>query len=195
MQFEVQTKQAGVNQRVGGALGPHEGIVTISSTTGQSQIIVKDGVAYIESNGPELQVALGVSASVASTLSGKWVAVHAGEAPYNQLTAATSLTSTLAEFTPGGPQLRDTAQSVSGHSVILLLGSGTGSSPVQTYSVQMAVTAQAVPLPVVGVVTIRGNGKTATQQADFEGWGRPVRIDAPATSIAFSTVGARSGGG
>ena len=192
VQFQVQTREAGINQHVGGVVGPHEGMVTISSSTGQSQIIVKGGVAYIESDGPGLQVALGVSGSAASTLSGKWVAVHTGETPYDQLTAAASLTSTLAEFTPGGATARDTTQTISGHSVVLILGSGTGSSPVQAYTVQMAVTAQSVPLPIAGVVTIKGNGKTATQQADFERWGRRIHVNAPTTSITFSTVGGGS---
>jgi hypothetical protein len=162
--------------------------VTISSSSGQSEIIVKDGTAYIQAGAPQLQGALGATSSQAATLAGKWVAVRSTQAPYAQLQKAASLSSTLAEFTPGG-NLRSSAQRVSGHNVVAILGTGTGSAPVQTYMVQLAVTEQASPLPIVGVVTIEGDGKTAHQQAVFSAWGKPVAINAPASAIAFQGTG------
>jgi hypothetical protein len=188
VQYQVTTTGAGTDQHVNGAWGPNGASVTISSSSGQSQIIVKNGTAYIRAGASELQLSLGVTAPQASPLAGKWVAVRSTQAPYAQLEKATALSPTLAEFTPGG-QLRTSAQRVAGHSVVAILGTGTGSAPVQTYTVQLAVTEQSSPLPIAGVVTIAGDGRSAHQQAVFSAWGKAVTIETPVNAVAFAGTG------
>jgi hypothetical protein len=187
LSFTVKTQATGFQQSVQGDAGPAGGDVTVTSPAGVLRIIVVGGMGYVESDVGGLEAALGLSSTAAGAGADKWIAIPPASPHYADLTRATSLDSTLGEFTPGGTlELTDT--NIAGRSVGLIEGIGTATVKVQSYQVQMAVSTQKPILPIGGGVTVKANGNTSMQAAVFSLWGRTLNLSAPAGAIPLASI-------
>jgi len=187
LRYTITTQSGSAKQSVAGDANADGGAVVVTNSTGVLRVVVIGDTGYIQSDAAALQGALGVSSAVATANAGKWISVTSADSQFGDLATATSFSSTLAEFTPGG-NLHMTEQTVAKHRVGLIDGIGKSSVAVQSYNIQMAVTTKAPVLPVAGAVTVQGNGKTATQIAVFAVWGKPLTLTAPANATPLSTL-------
>ena len=188
VRYTITTQSGSAKQSVAGDANANGGAVVVTNSTGMIRLVVIGTMAYIQSDAPALQGALGLSSTVANANANKWISVTSADSQFSELAAATTLPSILTEFTPGGSNLRLTERTVAGHRVGLINGVGKSSVAVQSYAIQMAVTTQRPVLPVAGAVTVQGNGKTATQIAVFAEWGKPLTLTAPSNATPLSTI-------
>ncbi len=187
MSYDITLKASATQQTAVGDAGPKSGDVVVTDPGEVLRIVVTGGVGYIQSNAAGLQGALGVSSAAATASANRWISVTPADSHYDQLVAATSFSSILAQFTPGGGRLRLTETTVAGHRVGLI--DGTGKTPDgKSYDVQLVVTTRAPVLPVGGAVNVQVNGKPATQVALFSRWGRHIRVTPPVSAIPLSAV-------
>ena len=187
MRYDITFKGSGTQQSAVGDARVNGGDVVVQNADGVVRIIVTRGVGYINAGSAGLQGALGLSPAVASANANRWISVTAAEPQYKQLVAATSFSSIMAEFTPGGSHLHLTQKTVSGHRVGLIDGIGT--TPAKsTYDIQMAVTALAPVLPVGAAVDVQVNGQAATQGVLFSLWGKRIPIPPPTKAIPLSST-------
>jgi hypothetical protein len=188
VRYTITTQSGSAKQIVTGDANTTGGAVVVTNSTGTLRVVVIGDTGYIQSDAPALQGALGVSSAVADANANKWISVTSADSQFSELATATSFTSTLAEFTPGGNALHLTEKTVAGRRVGLINGVGKSSVAVQSYAIQLAVTTKRPVLPVAGAVTVQGNGKTATQIAVFAVWGKPLTLTAPANPIPLSAI-------
>jgi hypothetical protein len=189
MRFTITTQSNGATQSVAGDTSTKGGAVVVTSASGVVHILVDGSNGYIESNSSAaLGSALGLSASLASANVNKWISVTPADAPFDALQTATSFSSTLAEFTPGGSHLRLTHRTVAKHGVQDIDGTGTAVQAVGSYDIQIVLTQTKPVLPIGGGVTVKGNGKTVTQIALFAKWGGPLPLAPPSNATPFSQI-------
>ncbi len=192
MSYNVATQTSGAIQTVIGAASTQGGEVIVTSSSGMVRILVTGSTGYIESNSAaDLASALGMPSALAAANTNKWISLTSTDSQFSALATATSFSSTLAEFSPGGSNLRLTEKTVAKRGVDVIDGTGTAPGTVRSYDVQLAVTKKTPVLPVGGATTLQGNGKTLTQTAVFSQWGKPLPLKAPvgATPLGSITAG------
>jgi hypothetical protein len=191
MSYTTTTQQSGATQTVVGLANAHGGELVLTSGTGVVKILVIGNDAWIESNsGAYLASALSLSAAVGSANADKWISLTSSDPQFSALATATSFSSTLAEFTPGGSTLGLSHKTVSKRRLDVIDGTGTAPGAAKPYDVQLAVTSAAPVLPVGGATTLQGNGKTLTQIAVFSHWGQTVSLKPPTGATPLPTISA-----
>jgi hypothetical protein len=167
----------------------------VTSGSAVVKILVIGNDAWIESNsGAELAAALSLSSAVAGANADKWISLTSSDAPFSAMATATSFSSTLAEFTPGGSTLGLSHKTVAKRRLDVIEGTGTAPSTAHPYDVEMAVTTTAPVLPVGGDTTLQGTGKTLTQIAVFSHWGSTVALKPPTGATPLAAISAGPGG-
>jgi hypothetical protein len=191
MSYTITTQQSGATQTVIGLADARGGELVLTSGTGVVKILVIGNEAWIESNsGAYLASALSLSSAVAGTNADKWISLTSSDSQFSALATATSFSSTLAEFTPGGSTLALSHKTVSKRRLDVVEGTGTAPGAAKPYDIQLAVTSTAPVLPVGGATTLQGNGKTLTQIAVFSHWGQTVSLKAPTGATPLPTISA-----
>ena len=188
MGYTITTQSGTGKQSVAGNASAKGGDVLVTNPDGVLHLVVIGATAYVKSDAAVLQSVLSLPAAAASGNADKWISVTSKETQFGPLAAATSFSSTLAEFTPGGASLRLTGGTVAGHHVGLIDGTGPSAVSAQTYDIQLVVTTKAPVLPIGGGVTVQGNGKKATQVAVFALWGKPLTLQAPTGATPLSAI-------
>lgn len=189
MSYNVTTESSGSTQTVIGAASPRGGEVIVTSSSGMVRILVTGSTAYIDSNSAgDLVSALGLSSALATANTNKWISLTSADTHFAPLATATSFSSTLAEFSPGGSNLRLTEKTVAGRRVDVIDGTGTAPMTVRPYDVELAVTMKTPVLPVGGSATLQGTGTTLTQIAVFSQWGKPLALKAPAGATPLGAI-------
>jgi len=186
MHFSIQTK-GGVQQDAIGEISSQGGEAVMTSSNGVTRILVMGKTGYIESDAMDLQAGMGLSVTAAAANANKWITLTSAAAAFPQLANSVSFTSTLDEFTPGG-KLSLAVSTIAGHTVGLIEGTGTATQAVTSYEVEMAVTTTSPVLPLAGGVRISANGKTVTQAAIFDQWGKRVTVKPPTGAVPLADI-------
>jgi hypothetical protein len=188
----VSKTTGGANQTTTGDAGPGTGTqdITVDSAYGPEQfsLVLIQGTVYFKGNAAAAQDQLGVPASAAPGLSGKWVSVVSGDGPYTVLQPgittgdqATEMplvaTSTAQVTTPGGVHATRIKGTVPAHQGI---PAGTAYMDVDP----------STHLPVDYVSTVSAGTVTITGTTTFSAWGSAPSPAQPGGAVAWSTLGA-----
>ncbi len=172
-----------------GDAGRNDGtqVITLSSTYGTEQFTLRltgDGSVYFQGNTPALEDQIGVVASAAPALVGKWVLVTVGDGPYQQLEAGITVASHLQgdELTPSSlasvATASGTAERISGS----VEQNGT---VIQGASAHFDV-ATTSKLPQTYVESDPSLGLSTTDS--FSKWGSAPTVSAPSGAVAWSSL-------
>lgn len=165
-------------------------VITITSSSGTEQFTLRlvGGTVYFQGNTPAIEDQLGVPASSASSVQGKWVAVSSGDGPYSVLQPGITVADQTVSIALV-PTSTTQVTAADGTKVIRILGTATSQQGRAGGTAHMDIAADS-HLPIAQVSTVTVNGVTLTSQATFSGWGKPVAPVAPTGAVAWSTLGA-----
>ncbi len=190
--YVVTSTGGGVTESTTGDAGQNVGSQVIEETTPYGHedfdlLLTADQTVYFEGNTPALEDQLGVSASAAPALDGKWISVRVGDGPYRQLQVAITVDSQL-QFDPLVPT---STQDVTGSGGVHLTRiSGTvpaGQVAPDGGTAHFDVT-PATDLPAAYVLSTSVGSIKETSTTTFSAWGKAPSITAPSSSVGWSTL-------
>lgn len=170
-------------------------LITLNSTYGNELFTLRlvSGTVYFNGNTPAVEDQLGVPAAGAPAVQDKWVAVSSNDGPYSVLqvgiTIADQATS-VAEPAGPGPAFVPTSitqvTAADGTRATRIIG--TLSQQGGTAHLDIAPDSH-LPIAEASTVALSG-GVTDTSTVTFSGWGMTASVTAPATFVAWPTLGA-----
>jgi hypothetical protein len=168
---------------VAGQLGGRQDI-TLNSSYGTEQftLLLVGTTVYFEGNTPALQDELGVAATGAAKLAGKWVSVGSADGPYATLQPGIT-TADQAQAMQLVPTSTTRLTTNDGTAATRILG--TTSRPPGTAHLDIA-TRSGIPLSYVARST--ANGTTTTTTTTYSEWGTSPSVSAPSGAVAWSSL-------
>jgi hypothetical protein len=186
---------------VGGATTIENGASSVSGSAAETvttnghltlDAVLVDHVAYIQTTTAVLEHALNLTSSVATTYSGKWISLQAGDADYQSVVNSLSPTQAIVQFVPQEPHLRVAgATSVGGKGVVAVSGSSAGQDESgDTAGLTLFVSTARPYLPVSATVTVKNAaGKSAETVASVYGkWNERVDPIVPKGATPISSL-------
>lgn len=192
--YVATSNGGGSTQTITGDAGQQDGTQQIAETTNYGSetftlLLTSDQTVYFQGNSAALQDQLGVPASAASGLQGKWVSVALGDGPYDQLQLGITVGSQLQEDT-FVPTAVTTVTGSGGSSLDRISGTlPAGQSAPSGGSAHLDVSAT-THLPAAYAQSASASGVTDTATTTFSAWGTASSVNAPAGSVAWSSLGA-----
>jgi len=163
------------------------------STTAAGRLAVSlvDGVAFLQAGAATLESFLGLSTTVATRMSGKWVSVTKGEKGYTRIVQSLA---PHAEFDAYIPQIGlSVGKQTTLHRIAVLPVSGTAPAKDSTTGLPavatLFVSLRAPYLPVGGVVS--GNdihGRRQSEEVVFTKWGEQPHLSAPPGAVSLASL-------
>jgi hypothetical protein len=130
---------------------------------------------------------LGVSASVAAANLGRWIELTPKDAPFNQIIGSMSINSEVSAFIPNAKRpIKVGAERTLQGVKVIPLAQNTSTSKVGS-DLTLFISAS-TDLPVAGTIVAATKTSTEHKQGVFVEWNKPVTVQAPATSVAFSSL-------
>jgi hypothetical protein len=171
---------------VAGQLGGRQ-VITFDSSYGAEHftLLLVGATVYFQGNAPAVEDQLGVAATNASKLAGKWVSVVSGNGPYAVLQPGITAADQAQEMplvptglapvtTTGAPATR-------------IIGTVPGQGGTSRAAHLDLITASAIPLSyVAGFIAVNGSAGTTT--TTYSQWGTAPSVSAPAGAVAWSSL-------
>lgn len=166
-------------------------LITLNSTFGNEQftlVLVSSGTVYFQGNTAAVEDQLGVPAASAPNMQGKWVSVATGDGPYSVIAPGITVADQVLELAlvPTSSAAVTTADGTRVTRITGTVASGQGGASGPGH-LDIATDTD-LPISEVSTVTVAGVATTST--ATFSGWGKATATTAPATAVAWSTLGA-----
>lgn len=193
--YVQRSTQSGVRDDIVGDAGPGGGqqLITEQGSTGLDvyRLRLVHGVVYFKGNVPAVVDQLGVARSRASAVSGKWVSIHKGAAPYASFAAGITTKSNLAQLPATFVPASSSATSSSSPPTTHILGTLKIKGTAAVNTARLVVTSSST-LPRTFAAKAGGGitGARLLLTWRFDRWGVPVHVTAPAGAVPYSSVGA-----
>jgi hypothetical protein len=189
----VVAVSGGAGQRVESVydVAGDRGRQTIAGTAGSGAISVVGGVAYQRADATYLQQSENFPAALATRYAGQWISFRPGQPGFEVVSAGDTLSSALAEVTPGGPLRTIGLGTADGQAVIEVTGSNPAGTGPGTEVLDVALAAP--HLPVKAVQRFSGAGGASVNTETFSDWGEGVAVSAPSRSVPITSVIAGGG--
>jgi len=147
-------------------------------------VVLLDQVAYIKGDATVLQKYMGLKATEARRVAGKWFKMLSTVPDYTAVSGGLTVSSVVNEFNMSGAITALADRKLDGSPVIALSGNSvasalTGPSLPET----LYASTNGKPLPIE--VTQTQSGRTAT--ITFADWNTAVRVAAPSTTLVFAS--------
>jgi hypothetical protein len=164
-------------------------LITLNSTYGNEAFTLRlvGGTVYFQGNVPAVEDQLGVPSAGAAGVQGKWVSVTSSDGPYSVLQPGITVAEQANEL---AMVPRSTSQVTAADGSRATRISGTITSQQGDSGTGYLDVAPASHLPISQASTVSAGAVTTTTTVTFTGWGTAVPPAAPATSVAWSTLGA-----
>ncbi len=180
------------NQRIVGDAGSHGGtqLITLESNYGSEQftLVLAGGIVYFQGNTPALQDQLGVPATSAPGLQGRWISVKGTDGPYGVIAPGITVADQAKQLTLVPTS---TFQVTTGGGVKATRIGGTvppqSGAPAGKGHLDIAAGSR---LPISYVTTVSISGVTLSTVTSFSAWGTASAPAAPSGAVAWSTLGA-----
>jgi hypothetical protein len=189
--YVANTSGAGSQKTVGDA-GQADGTQTITVTSSfgaeQFSLVLVKGVVYFQGNTPAVEDQLGVPATKAPALNGKWVSVSSGDGPYVVLQPGITTADQAKEM----PLVASSTQQVTeadGTTATRIRGTVPAQANVPAGTGYLDV-APGSNLPITYVTTITAGTLTLSSTVTFSAWGTAPSPSAPSGAVAWPTLGA-----
>jgi hypothetical protein len=186
------TTGGGANQRIVGDAGQSGGsqVITFDSNFGAEQftLVLASGTVYFQGNTPALQDQLGVSATAAPGLQGKWISVSSGDGPYSVLAPGITVAEQARQLalTPTSATQVKTSDGTAATRITGAVPPQNG-APAGSGHLDVSTSSN---LPISYVSTVTGSGLTLSNTTTFSAWGTAPSITTPSGAVAWSTLGA-----
>jgi hypothetical protein len=187
--YVLTAQQGSQSQTISGDASATEGEQSVTQGTQHIEVIYVGGVAYVQGNAGGLSSAMGLSATVAATYAGKWIAVHSTDSLFKAIVQAVTLASTLAQLNPSGTLSITAPMTVAGRQAVGIRGGlpkGTQTGVTGSTTLYVAVNDPTVPLKFTGQAS--SGSQHVLDTGTFTNWGKALQLSAPAGAVAFSTL-------
>lgn len=164
---------------------------TSTSPAGRLAVSLVDGVAFLQAGAATLENFLGLSTTLATKESGKWVSVAKGEKGYAKIVQSLAPDAELDAYIPQIGVGTGKRRTLHGIAVLPVSGaapakdSSAGLPAVAT----LFVSVQAPNLPVGGAIS--GNdihGRRQSEEVVFTKWGEQLRLSAPPGAVSLASL-------
>jgi hypothetical protein len=164
---------------------------TLSSKEVQLNAALVDGVAFIRAGSATFTTLLGLSTTMATQESGKWVSVSKGEKGYVQIVQSLEPGAELDGYIPQSPL--DVGKQTTIHGVAVIPVSGTApagdSSAGLPVVATLFVSTRSPYLPVGGALGGKDvHGRTQKDEVVFTKWGETVHVSAPGGAVSLASL-------
>ena len=185
----------GTTQTTIGDAEPSSGRQVITIGSHKFTVLLIGTACYFQGDARELQDQLGLSAAVASAHAGQWISLASQDAPYPSVSVAVTAGSALASNISFRPEREVGTSRVDRSQAIGITGAMTNETvngAIQTAKGTAALyTSAARPhLPVRYTQHGTVNGQEGKFSMTFGAWGEMVRLQAPSSSIPYSSLAA-----
>jgi hypothetical protein len=188
VQFVDRTTVGSDVQTLDGAISAPTAGETLTGAGTPLVVELISSTVYVNGSASALESALQITAAQATPVANKWIAVATTDAPFQSLTGALTLSSTLTEFTPT-KQIHFGKQTKVGKlKVIPIIGRPSNLVKGASGSAALLVSAKAPHLPVGGTLVLAQGKQRLHEVAVFSNWGAKVSLTAPAGAVPFSSV-------
>jgi hypothetical protein len=177
------------SQSIVGDASQTEGQQSVTEGSQHIQVIYVGGVAYVRGDAGGLNLAMGLTPTVAAKYANKWIAVHSTDSIYTSIKAAVLLSGTVDELDPTGTLTLTAPTTVAGRQAVGVKGGlpGPSQSGVNgTATLYVAASHPTVPLKLTA--TAKQGTKRITELGVFSDWGKPLNLRPPAGAIAYSSL-------
>ena len=172
-------------QRISADMGSVTGTEDISYGSATAAIRVTRQAAYFSGSTGGLTAYLGLSAASAAKAGSRWVAIKAGTTEYQALAEENTISALPSSILPAVSQVSQVSTTTdNGQKVYILDWTTTPTGSATPISARLTLTATPQVLPVSETLITKGESKIVT----FTGWGQPLKVIAPAQSIAYAQV-------
>jgi hypothetical protein len=164
---------------------------TLSSKDVQLNAALVGGVAFIRAGSSTLSSLLGLSTTMASQESGKWVSVSKGEKGYVQIVQSLEPEAELDGYIPESPLGVGKQTTIHGVAVIPVSGTapaGDSSSGLPVVAT-LFVSTSSPYLPVGGALSGKDvHGRLQKDEVVFTKWGETVHVSAPGGAVSLASL-------
>jgi hypothetical protein len=164
---------------------------TSSGDGGRLAVSLVDGVAFVQAGTATLKNFFGLSMSLATKVSGKWLSVAKGEKDYSKIVQSLAPDSEFDAYIPQAGLSLGKQRVLHGIAVVPVSGSapaGDSSSGLPAVAT-LFISLRAPYLPVGGVVSGNDvNGRRQSEEVVFTRWGEHVHSTAPEGAVSLASL-------
>jgi hypothetical protein len=191
----TNTPNGNVQVTIVGDVGQTEGIQEITwqngGSDGHANVEVIGGAAYFRADSESmLQRYFGFGSKAASENVGRWIEVTAADgAAFQSVSGALTVKPVVAELATSGPYSSPSTTTVSGVTArqVSAYAPAASTGGVRT-AVTLTMTMAEQPLPIGESDRGDSGGTAFASTLTISGWGEPVRVVAPPTSVPYATA-------
>jgi hypothetical protein len=148
--FNLVGKAAGKTETIVGDASSVDGREIIAADGFKIEALVAGGEAFVQGNEGGLEDQMELPAAAAKTYAGKWISIAKSDAPFQSLTSAVTIASTLSQLKPTGTLTFTAATTKASHNVIGVHGGLPGGvTKGTTGSAVLYVSTSAPTVPIV----------------------------------------------
>ena len=181
------TSAPGRTIRITGDVGPNLGsqriTLRLGGHSGQANVLVVGGSAYIRGNAFTMQNFFPFTKAQATKYAGQWISIPSTSGAYSAVSADATFASFLADLLPG-THLSSVRAKVDGKAAVGIRGvvRQAGTKLVET----VYAPASGTPLPFAEKAVVTGSRGAGTTR--MSRWNETVHVTAPASSVPITTV-------
>ncbi len=176
---EINATAKGHTFSMNNEIGSVDGQQIIRTDGAQAQVILVNGIAYIEANAKGVANYFELSTTDPQKLAGRWFSVTSNDAGYSTYVTAVTLESDFSQIQLSGPLTSGGRTTIDGHSVLPVYGYVAGASKGSKVRATLYVTATGKTLPIEFAVS----SKAVHETIIWSDWSHPVYLTVPGGSV------------
>ena len=160
-----------------------------SSGTGETDLMITGGAAYVRASPAALQNILALTPAVAQQSAGVWIKVLKDDGPYATIAQALTLSAEISPYVPTpSSAVIGKERSIKGvhGNVVPVSGAYNATGQATTINANVVVFVAGGSKLIQGGSTVAKTGKTVERKyAVFTKWGEPVTLAAPSPTLTY----------
>ena len=185
MHEEINASAKGHTFSMKNEIGSVDGQQIIRTDGAKAEVILVNGIAYIEANAKGVANYFELSTTDPQQLAGQWFSVTSSDAGYSTYVEAVTLDSDFGQMQLSGPLTSGGQTTIDGHSVIPVHGYVAGASKGSKMRATLYVTATGKRLPIELAVS----SKSVHETIIWSDWSHPVYLTVPGGSVPLPNQG------
>lgn len=182
---EINASAEGHTFSMNNEIGSVDGQQIIRTDGARAEVILVNGIAYIEANAKGVANYFELSTTDPQQFAGRWFSVTSNDAGYSSYVEAVTLDSDFSQVQLSEPLTSGGQTTIDGHRVIPVYGYVAGASKGSKVRATLYVTATGKTVPIEFAVSSKGVHETIT----WSDWNHPVYLTVPGGSVPLPNQG------
>jgi hypothetical protein len=178
---------------VGTSSGEQHVTIREGKKNGHVTLILSGKTAFFQGDALGLEGFTGLSAKLSTQYADKWISVPSSNTSFSTIAGTLEVGTAATQFVKlPGTLTRGETSTQSGHAAVAVNAAEKTSTGSLTLTIYVATMGEALPILVAGTTTATGTGSRSIS-AKFSGWGEPLHVITPSTSVPIAEVQALAG--